>query len=83
MSIFSRRVTVSSVFGRRSPSCRGGASSLLRLTQAGSAAGGSDVVAWLSRAAQALTQGQPGAAPAALVMVRPSEFAPSQWLAGH
>jgi hypothetical protein len=68
--------------GRRStPSCRGGVSSLLRLAQpaAGRAAGvGVDVTAWLARAASVLA---PVGAPA--LPVRPSEFAPSQWLVGH
>lgn len=67
--------------GRRStPSCRGGVSSLLRLAQpvGGRTSVGIDVTGWLARAASVLT---PVAAPA--LPVRPSEFAPSQWLIGH
>ena len=61
------------------PSCRGGASSLLRLAQpAASAARGTQVTAWLARAASVLTP-----IPAQALHVRPSEFAPSQWLVGH
>mgnify|MGYP003575275531 CR=1 FL=1 len=68
--------------GRRStPSCRGGVSSLLRLANpAGGNGGGvgADVTAWLARAASVLSPASPPALP-----VRPSEFAPSQWLVGH
>jgi len=66
---------------RSSPSCRGGASSLLRLAQpapAPSRFDGTPVSAWLARAASVLS---PAAPP--MLMVRPSEFAPSQWLVGH
>ena len=68
--------------GRRStPSCRGGVSSLLRLAQpmvGRGASAGADVTAWLARAASVLS---PMGAP--VLPVRPSEFAPSQWLVGH
>lgn len=64
------------------PSCRGGASSLLRLAQpvasSGTASRGIQVTAWLARAASVLTP-----VPALALNVRPSEFAPSQWLVGH
>lgn len=66
---------------RRAPSCRGGASSLLRLAQPAtsrSASHGFDITAWLARAASVLT---PVSAHA--IHVGPSEFAPSQWLVGH
>jgi hypothetical protein len=80
MPIFTRRPLAASPLSRRAPSCRGGASSMLRLAQPAatraSGLGGPDVAAWLSRAAQVL-------APSVGVAVRPSEFAPSQWLAGH
>ena len=64
------------------PSCRNGVSSLLRLAQPASprrAAHGLDVTAWLSRAASVLKP-VPGGH---VLDVRPSEFAPSQWLVGH
>ena len=63
------------------PSCRGGASSLLRLAQpavSATASRGIQVTAWLARAAGVLTP-----VPAEALHVRPSEFAPSQWLVGH
>lgn len=68
--------------GRRStPSCRGGVSSLLRLAQpvtSRPSAHGFDVTSWLARAAGVLTP-----LPSQVLDVRPSEFAPSQWLVGH
>lgn len=67
---------------RTSPSCRNGVSSLLRLAQPAASRGtpsrGHDVTAWLARAAHVLTP-----LPAPVRPVRPSEFAPSQWLVGH
>ena len=63
------------------PSCRGGVSSLLRLGQPAVSVAGSrsiQVTAWLARAAGVLTP-----VPARTLDVRPSEFAPSQWLVGH
>lgn len=60
------------------PSCRGGASSLLRLAQPAAGQGGGSVKHWLARAATVLSP-----AAAEMVTVRPSEFAPSQWLVGH
>lgn len=60
------------------PSCRGGASSMLRLAQPASPRQGGNLATWLSRAASVL------APPAAQALaVRPSEFAPSRWLIGH
>ncbi|MET0336057.1 MAG: hypothetical protein ABW190_17470 [Rhizobacter sp.] len=60
-----------------SPSCRGGASSMLRLAQP-AAPNQSNLGNWLSRAASVL------APPAAQSLaVRGSEFAPSRWLIGH
>lgn len=61
-----------------SPSCRGGASSMLRLAQP-AAPRQASLSTWLSRAASVL------APPAAqsLAGVRHSEFAPSRWLVGH
>jgi hypothetical protein len=67
---------------RGTPSCRGGASSLLRLAQPVSARKGppeNRVRTWLARAASVLSPAEP----APVMMVRPSEFAPSQWLVGH
>ncbi len=59
------------------PSCRGGASSMLRLAQP-SAPRQASLGTWLSRAASVF------APPAAQSLaVRPSEFAPSRWLVGH
>lgn len=59
------------------PSCRGGASSMLRLAQP-AAPSPSNLSSWLSRAASVL------APPAAQSLaVRASEFAPSRWLIGH
>jgi hypothetical protein len=59
------------------PSCRGGASSILRLAQPSSPRQ-SNITSWLSRAASVF------APPAAQSLaVRPSEFAPSRWLIGH
>lgn len=66
---------------RANPSCRGGASSLLRLAQpAATRRGGfeNSMSTWLARAAGVLA---PVGAP--VLTVRPSEFAPSQWLVGH
>ena len=77
MSLFLRRKPTMPRHRPSGPSCRGGASSLLRLAQPASAPGG-DVKGWLTRAAGVFS---PGAAQA--VAVRPSEFAPSQWLNGH
>jgi hypothetical protein len=59
------------------PSCRGGASSMLRLAQP-AAPRQSSLSNFLSRAASVL------APPAAQSLaVRHSEFAPSRWLVGH
>jgi hypothetical protein len=83
MSIFSRR---SSSFStqRRAPSCRGGASSMLRLAQPAPTRPGMldglDAASWLTRAAQVFA---PGAVMGAVAIPGPSEFAPSQWLSGH
>ena len=63
------------------PSCRSGVSSLLRLAQPATSrasAHGFDVTSWLARAAGVLSP-----LPAQALDVRPSEFAPSQWLVGH
>ncbi|CAN7587095.1 hypothetical protein [Rhizobacter sp. LjRoot28] len=63
------------------PSCRGGVSSLLRLAQPVSprkSSHGMDVSGWFARAASVLTP-----LPGQVLDVRPSEFAPSQWLVGH
>jgi hypothetical protein len=64
------------------PSCRGGVSSLLRLAPAAASQQGwtgRPFSSWLSRAARVLVAPQATQA----VSVRPSEFAPSQWLVGH
>jgi len=59
------------------PSCRGGASSMLRLAQP-AAPRHANLTTWLSRAASVF------APPAAQSLaVRHSEFAPSRWLVGH
>lgn len=82
MSLFHRSAgSAPSTSARRvrpaSPSCRGGASSMLRLAQPASPRPG-NLSSWLSRAASVL------APPAAQALaVRPSEFAPSRWLIGH
>jgi len=60
-----------------SPSCRGGASSMLRLAQPATPRQ-SDLSHWLSRAAKVFS---PPAAQA--LAVSHSEFAPSRWLVGH
>ncbi len=62
---------------RAAPSCRGGASSMLRLAQPATPRPG-HLTNWLSRAASVLA---PSTAP--VLAVRPSEFAPSAWLVGH
>lgn len=82
MPLFHRSTSASSPATRRvrpaSPSCRGGASSMLRLAQP-AAPRQASLSTWLSRAASVL------APPAAqsLAAVRHSEFAPSRWLIGH
>ncbi|HET7793356.1 MAG TPA: hypothetical protein VFL64_08225 [Rhizobacter sp.] len=81
MPLFHRSGSQASTAQRRvrpaSPSCRGGASSMLRLAQPASPRQG-NLTSWLSRAASVL------APPAAQALaVRPSEFAPSRWLVGH
>jgi len=78
MSLFHRRTPSARRARPATPSCRGGASSLLRLAQPAAGQGGGNVRHWLARAATVLS-------PAAveMVTVRPSEFAPSQWLVGH
>ena len=62
------------------PSCRGGASSLLRQAQPAALAapgrGASSLSQWFSRAAAALS-------PAAANTPAGDGFAPSQWLVGH
>lgn len=81
MPLFHRSVSSASQASRRlrpaAPSCRGGASSMLRLAQPATPQR-ADLGTWLSRAASVL------APPAAQsLVVRPSEFAPSRWLVGH
>jgi len=80
MSLFHRSASMSSPSRRprpAGPSCRGGASSMLRLAQPAGPRQG-NLVNWLSRAANVF------APPAAHdLAVRPSEFAPSRWLVGH
>lgn len=82
MPLFHRSAASTSTAPRRvrkaAPSCRGGASSMLRLAQP-AAPSQANLGSWLSRAASVL------APPAAqsLAAVRPSEFAPSRWLVGH
>jgi hypothetical protein len=83
MPTSNRSSTAPSVSRRRkaAPSCRGGASSLLRLappvsTRQGLA--GKNLSGWLTRAASVLS---PSAS--ASVQVRANEFAPSRWLVGH
>lgn len=81
MPLFHRSAASASQASRRvrpaSPSCRGGASSMLRLAQP-AAPRQANLSTWLSRAASVL------APPAAQSLaVRPSEFAPSRWLVGH
>jgi hypothetical protein len=81
MSLFHRSASSAPTGQRRTkranPSCRGGASSMLRLAQPASPRQG-NLSSWLSRAARVL------APPAAQALaVRPSEFAPSRWLIGH
>ncbi|KQU78021.1 MULTISPECIES: hypothetical protein [unclassified Rhizobacter] len=78
MSLFHRRTPSSRRARPATPSCRGGASSLLRLAQPAAGQGGGSVRHWLARAANVLSP-----AAAEMVTVRPSEFAPSQWLVGH
>ncbi len=83
MPVFHRRSSSPRRLRPHSPSCRGGASSLLRLAQPGNApslSAGADVsgmAQWLVR-----TAGERLAA-ALRPPVRPIEFAPSQWLAGR
>lgn len=82
MSLFHRSGSSASSSGSRrtrraAPSCRGGASSMLRLAQPATPLKGK-LASWLSRAASVLS---PSAAQA--LAVRPSEFAPSRWLVGH
>jgi hypothetical protein len=84
MSLFTRSGSpVSSVSNgprrarRASPSCRGGASSMLRLAQPASPRQGG-LSHWLSQAASVLSPST-----AQSLAVRPSEFAPSRWLIGH
>ena len=79
--LFHRSAASASQASRRvrpaAPSCRGGASSMLRLAQP-AAPHQTNLGHWLSRAASVL------APPAAQSLaVRPSEFAPSRWLVGH
>jgi hypothetical protein len=81
MSLFHRSGSSAPTGSRRArpagPSCRGGASSMLRLAQP-AAPRHASLSSWLSRAASVL------APPAAQALaVRPSEFAPSRWLVGH
>jgi hypothetical protein len=77
-----RPASASSSSSRRArpvaPKCRGGVSSLLRLAPASSGQGLRPLSGWLSRAARVLVAPQ-----APVIAVRPSEFAPSQWLVGH
>ena len=79
----SSRRSASSSSSRRArpvaPKCRNGVSSLLRLAPASPRQGltGRALSGWLSRAARVL------APEAQATAVRPSEFAPSQWLVGH
>jgi len=66
---------------KAAPSCRGGASSMLRLTPAVAerqGLTGKSLSGWLARAASVLS-------PLAheSVAVCPNEFAPSRWLVGH
>jgi hypothetical protein len=82
MSLFHRSGSSASTPGSRrtrraAPSCRGGASSMLRLAQPATPRQG-NLSSWLSRAASVLA---PRAEQA--LAVRPSEFAPSRWLVGH
>lgn len=81
MPLFHRSASSGSTTPRRArratPSCRGGASSMLRLAQPATPRP-ANLSTWLSRAASVLA---PPAAQA--VAVRPSEFAPSRWLVGH
>lgn len=80
MPLFHRSASGSSSSRRlrpAAPSCRGGASSMLRLAQP-TAPRQSSLSSFLSRAASVI------APPAAQSLaVRHSEFAPSRWLVGH
>ena len=82
MSLFQRSAnSVTPASSRRlrptGPSCRGGASSMLRLAQPASPRQG-NLSGWLSRAASVLAH-----TAAQAMAVQPHDFAPSRWLVGH
>ena len=81
MSLFHRSGSSASAGPRRprrvGPSCRGGASSMLRLAQPASPRQGG-LSYWLTRAASVLAP-----CTAQAVAVRRSELAPSRWVMGH